>query len=434
MDDKLKYIFKYTKSKKRKPPKNFTLGSSFHKQLGRYNSAIFEMKNKKIVGLKDQLPIKNIEFEAPKNDYTPLKIERSKNSNFRNRLMHLNKSNLSLNKNRVIKNISVFQKVKSKNILIKNKIIQPFIATIYNNIYDIDKKAYPNSFSMSNFKKQNNLQNIINCSNKNSQTENIDSLLKPEVKSVKKEINPILYKEYKEEELKDRVPLSYLKKFHSKLFKSNKKFHKRKIESNDDEKVCNSKITSESCGTSQINDNISIKYEMMEFNNKIKYIASELHRRKKDSPFYVIKPKEKLDFHYIMKHPFSNNYFCSSFVNHMTYCNNSYINDYSEKFQNLNNPMNDNDLIKKLHNLILNPNTSKIRNGQLLLMYKNYPKGTFYGNKNNIDNNTLIDNELKKLENSKYKNIVVKLNQTMRKVKEMQKELDDELYINKKNL
>ncbi len=342
MDDKLKYIFKYTKSKKRKPPKNFTLGSSFHKQLGRYNSAIFEMKNKKIVGLKDQLPIKNIEFEAPKNDYSPLKIERSKNNNFRNRLMHLNKSNLSLHKNRVIKNISVFQKVKSKNILIKNKIIQPFIATIYNNIYDIDKKAYPNSFSMSNFKKQNNLQNIINCSNKNSQTENIDSLLKPEVKSVKKEINPISHKEHKEEELKDRVPLSYLKKFHSKFFKSNKKFHKRKIESNDDEKVCNSKITSESCGTSQINDNISIKYEMMEFNNKIKYIASELHRRKKDSPFYVKKPKEKLDFHYIMKHPFSNINFCNNIANYLTdNNNNSYTNNFSEKYKNLNNPHKD---------------------------------------------------------------------------------------------
>ena len=121
MDDKLKYILKYTKRRKRQPPKNFTLGSSFQKHLGRYNSAIFEMKNKKIVGLKDQLPIKNIEFEAPKNDYSPLKIERSKNSNFRNRLMHLNKSNLSLNKNRVIKNISVFQKVKCKNIFIKNK-------------------------------------------------------------------------------------------------------------------------------------------------------------------------------------------------------------------------------------------------------------------------------------------------------------------------
>ena len=432
MNDKLKYILKYTKRKKSQPPKNFTLGSSFQKQLGRYNSAIFEMKNKKIVGLKDQLPIKNIEFETPKKDYSPLKIIRKRNINFRNRLLFLNKSNLSINKNRVIKNISVFKKVKSKNILIKNKIEQPFIATIYNNIYDIDKKAYPDSFNISNIKNKNNLINIINCSNKNSQTENIATLLKSEAKAVKKEINPILYKE---EELKDRIPLSYLKSLNSKLFKSNKKFHKRKIESNDDEKVHISKNTSESCGTSQINDNISIKYEMMEFNNKIKYMASELHRRKKDSPFYVVKPKEKLDFHYIMKHPFSNNYFCSSFVNHMTYHNNSYIKDYSEKFQNLNNPMNDTDLIKKLHNLILNPNTSKIRNGKLLLMYRNYPKGTFYGNKSNIKNNyTFINNELKKLENSKYKNIVAKLNQTMRKVKEMQKELDDELYINKNNL
>ena len=431
MDDKLKYILKYTKRRKRQPPKNFTLGSSFQKHLGRYNSAIFEMKNKKIIGLKDQLPIKNIQFEAPKNDYSPLKIERKKNINFRNKLMHLNKSNLALNKNRVFKNISVFKKVKSKNILIKNKIVQPFIATIYNNIYDVDKKTYPNSFSISNIKNQNNLINIIKCSNKNSQTENIDTLLKSEVKSVKKEINPILYKE---EELKDRIPINYLKSFHSKLFKQKKNFHKRKIESNDNEKVYSSKNSSESCGTSQMNDNISIKYEMMEFNNKIKYIASELHRRKKDSPFYVLKPKEKSDFHYIMKHPFSNNYFCSSFVNHMTYYNNSYINDYSEKFQNLNNPMNDTDLIKKLHNLILNPNTSKIRNGQLLLMYRNYPKGTFYGNKNNINNNALIDKELKKLENTKYKNIIVKLNQTMQKVKEMQKELNDELYINKNNL
>jgi hypothetical protein len=109
-------------------------------------------------------------------------------------------------------------------------------------------------------------------------------------------------------------------------------------------------------------------------------------------------------------------------------------NDYREKFQHLNNPMNDADLIKKLHNLILNPNTSKIRNGKLLLMYRNYPKGTFYGNKKIINNNALIDSQLKKLENTRYKKIVLKLNQTMQKVKEIKKELDDELIINKKKL
>ena len=432
MDDKLKYILKFTTRKKRLQSKNYKLNSSFQKKLGRYNSAIFEMKNKKIIGLKDQLPIKNIQFEAPKKDNSPLKFERKKNINYRNKLVHLSRSNLALNKNQIIKNISVFKKVKSKNILIKNKIVQPFIATIYNNSKDINKKIYPNSFSISNIKNSINLQNFINCSNKNSQTENIESILKSDTKKVvKKEINPITSEK---EELKDRVPVNYLKSFRTKLFKSNKKIHKRKIESNDEEKTYSSKNMSESCGTSQINDNISIKYEMMEFNNKTKYIASQLQRRKKTSPFYVIKPKEKLDFHYIMKHPFSNNFFCSSFVNHMTYYNNSYTNDYSEKFQHLNNPMNDADLIKKLHNLILNPNTSKIRNGKLLLMYRNYPKGTFYGNKKIINNNALIDSQLKKLENTRYKKIVLKLNQTMQKVKEIQKELDDELIINKKKL
>ncbi len=135
-----------------------------------------------------------------------------------------------------------------------------------------------------------------------------------------------------------------------------------------------------------------------------------------------------------MKHPFSNNYFCSSFINHLTYYNNnSYINDYSEQFQNLANPLKDVDLIRKLHNLIINPNTNKIRNTELLLMYRNFPKGTFYGNKNNT-NNYIIDKELKKLEKTKFGKFVMKLNETMQKAKEIQKELDLELLMNKNKL
>ena len=171
----------------------------------------------------------------------------------------------------------------------------------------------------------------------------------------------------------------------------------------------------------------------MEFNNKKNYVAYKLQRRKENSPYFVVKNKDKPDYHFLMKHPFSNNYFCGSFINHLTFFNNnSYINDYCERFQNLENPLNDNDLILKLHNLILNPNTNKIRNGELLLMYKNFPKGTFYGNKNINEN--IVDKELKKLEKTKYGKFVNKLNKTMQKAKEMQKELDEELYMNKKNL
>ena len=100
----------------------------------------------------------------------------------------------------------------------------------------------------------------------------------------------------------------------------------------------------------------------------------------------------------------------------------------------LDNPLKDNDLIHKLHNLILNPNTRKIRNGELLLMYKNFPKGTFYGNKKSNTTDFTVDEELKKLKNTKYSKFVSRLNETMQKAKEMQKELDEDLFINKNNL
>ena len=67
-------------------------------------------------------------------------------------------------------------------------------------------------------------------------------------------------------------------------------------------------------------------------------------------------------------------------------------------------------------------------------MYRNFPKGTFYGNKNSANNSLLIDEELKKLENTKYGKFVIKLNETMQKVKEMNKELNEELLINKNKL
>ena len=432
MDDKLIYILKYTKRKKSKASKKIKLCSSFQKKLGRYNSEILIMKDKKIIGSKDKLPLKNLEFEGPKNESSPQKFEGKKGPNFKNKLLHLNKPNLDINKNLVIKNISVFNKIKSKNILIKNKILKPFIATIHNNIKDSEKKVCPNSFSVSDIKNKKNVQNMINCSNKNSQTENIDVLLKTEKKRARKEINPLF--SIKKEKSQDRVPINTLKFFHSKLFRNNKKFHRRKIDSNENIKIYTAKNINESYGTSQLNDNISVKYEMMEFDDKKKFIASKLLRRKGSSPLYDLKPKEKSDFHFIMKHPFSNNFFCSSFINHLTYYNNSYINDYSEKFQHLNNPLKDADLIKKLHNLIINPNTSKIRNGQLLLMYKNYPKGTFYGDKRIINEKIYVENELKKLENTKYRNLVKKINETMNKAKEMRKELDEELHFNQKNL
>ena len=46
----------------------------------------------------------------------------------------------------------------------------------------------------------------------------------------------------------------------------------------------------------------------------------------------------------------------------------------------------------------------------------------------------MVDDELKKLKNTKYSKFVSRLNETMQKAKEMQKELDEDLFINKNNL
>ena len=46
----------------------------------------------------------------------------------------------------------------------------------------------------------------------------------------------------------------------------------------------------------------------------------------------------------------------------------------------------------------------------------------------------MLDEELKKLENTKYGKFVNKLNETMQKAKEIQKELDEQLFLNKNNL
>ena len=134
--------------------------------------------------LKEQLPIKNIEFDAPSEKLTPQKFEGRNLAKFRSKLLRLSRSNLSVNQNQTIKNIFVFNKIRSKNILIKNKILKPFIATIHNNLKDVEKINFPNSFSCTKNMSQKCLQ--INCMNKNSQTEKPE-IVKLEPKKIKKE-------------------------------------------------------------------------------------------------------------------------------------------------------------------------------------------------------------------------------------------------------
>ena len=182
MEEKLKYILNEEKRKIRQKTKNYTFIPRSHKKITRYDSAVFYMQNKKIIGLKEQLPIKNIEFDAPSEKLTPQKFEGRNLAKFRSKLLRLSRSNLSVNQNQTIKNIFVFNKIRSKNILIKNKILKPFIATIHNNLKDVEKINFPNSFSCTKNMSQKCLQ--INCMNKNSQTEKPE-IVKLEPKKIK---------------------------------------------------------------------------------------------------------------------------------------------------------------------------------------------------------------------------------------------------------
>ena len=411
-------------------------------KLSRYDSAIFlnnYMQKKKIEKSKQSGLIKNIEFSFPLK-----KLTHTRNiPNYRLKQFYKSKSSSQFNKEiKLIRNNSLFNTIRYNDY--KNKICEnpntlykPFN---YNNENTNEKEntIFTNTFYYPKMIKTNNF--INSYLNKFSETE------KPE--KIQKEIIPIPVPMIESDRsvIKDKLPINTLKHYHRYLFHNNKS----NCKCNEEEKgKSNNKNTNYSQSwesSSQFNNKIC-EYDVIELGGKMNYVATKLTKPKnkndknlnRSKSLITLNLKKKQDFHFIMKHPFSNSYFCSSFISQLTdNNNNSYTNNFSEKFQNLNNPLNDKDLTDKLHNLILNPNTSKIRNGELLLMYKKFPKGTFYNigknNKNNNNNYELLYNEeLKKLENTKYRKYIIKLNKTMERAKSIQRKLNSYLYINKNN-
>ena len=76
---------------------------------------------------------------------------------------------------------------------------------------------------------------------------------------------------------------------------------------------------------------------------------------------------DKEDFHKIMKHPLLLEQFGYKFLRNL-----------SRDYKIYENPLDDRDLIEKIHHLIINPNTKLFRNGNLM-----YNSAGFYRKKNN---------------------------------------------------
>ena len=107
----------------------------------------------------------------------------------------------------------------------------------------------------------------------------------------------------------------------------------------------------------------------------------------------------------------------------------------------LQNPLQDKDLIYKIHNLIINPNTSRIRNLELFTLCRNIPKGQFYNINSNVNNcnnwkgkecHKVDIDELRRYEKTKYYKYLVKLNSVLKKTKDIRKKMQNFICINKK--
>lgn len=149
-----------------------------------------------------------------------------------------------------------------------------------------------------------------------------------------------------------------------------------------------------------------INYQVIEFKGKDSLVATKLTN--KNRKITTIKKNiKKEDFHHIMKNPFE---------------------EYSGNNSKIN-PLENGDLANKIQQLILNPNTSKLRN-----------KKIWISSKVNNEIKTLSMKELRSLSNKgyekmkadKYKKFDLLVKNTNKEVIELEKKLDELLEINKK--
>ena len=152
--------------------------------------------------------------------------------------------------------------------------------------------------------------------------------------------------------------------------------------------------------------NSNINYQVIEFKGKDSLIATKLTNRNRKITT-IKKNTKKEDFHHIMKNPFEG---------------------YSGNNSKIN-PLENGDLANKIQQLILNPNTSKLRN-----------KKIWISNKVNNEIKSLSMKELRSLSNKgyekmktdKYKKFDLLVKNTSKEVIELEKKLDELLEINKK--
>lgn len=239
----------------------------------------------------------------------------------------------------------------------------------------------------------------------------------------------------------NRVPLHYLKSLRSYLFedrtkvpqkqdnKINKKLSKSSFSFNNIFRGSNKEFKEENSSNKTSEGDLGEKMEDYDSNN-VKVITKLTDDKfKRHYSSFIIrrrKKEDKEDYHFIMKTPFYNsNYDVSAKKKKI----NNYLNLGNENQKNFD-PLQNKEIIKKIRNLIINPNINQMKNDYLIMQNK-IPKKC----NSSISYEKMRELSKKgydKLKLSKYIKIKKKINHNINHVSEIKNKLDDLLEKNKK--
>ena len=173
---------------------------------------------------------------------------------------------------------------------------------------------------------------------------------------------------------------------------------------------------SNNSGTKLKNDEINDShYEKIELGGVSTKVMIKFPKFEKDSD----NENKKEDFHNISKHPFM--------VESFGY---KYMKNLKNKYKIYKNPFDDKDLIKKIRNLIINPNTIQFRNDNLMFI----SKGAFRRKNSSLPSKNyklLCQKGLERLRNDTMNQINKNVAHNRHRIEKLKKELD---FIKERNV
>ena len=342
------------------------------------NNQIKDLKKSNIYGIKN----KNSTFLKYSRH---LRLNSSQNQNIypniylnKNKIVNNNINNIKTNNNYINNN----NKRQNNNYPTKqefNRDTGTFYSISNNDIanFILDKriKIINNTYNTKYLEEKENIKNNENAGNICSTNKKLkfNRLLPNDLKIYKEK----LFSESSNKNLSQTKSQDFIPSIEPEKFLSNSKINSS---------ITNSKINqskSRKSDEEKTFENIELNGVVTKVMTKLK-IDDDIKKDKNDG--------EKIDFHYLMKHPFKNGTYGYDFLKN---CKNEY--------KIYENPFDDKELIFNIHNLIINPNLKKFRNDNLIIGADFYPRKNTSAKQKNYK--LLSKQGFKKLQNEVMQNL-----------------------------